>query len=365
VAKIFLSYSRKDCDCAKALAVGLANSGHTVWWDKDISGGAKFATEIEQALGAAEIVIVLWSRDSISSPWVLDEAAEGRDTGRLVPIALDDCKPPLGFRQFQTITGEARPGAALKEVLDAIGERLGAGRHNGRPTELSGGTGTELQSHCDKAEYLAERGRFHSAWQEVELALARDADSAEANRTAAWILYVQGRSRDAIPYYEGATARSKHDHESAAMLISCYRALADEESLNRVAPLAVARAEHAIAGSATNGRAFASGARGLAALGHVERARKWVRKALNVEPGNLAVRYALASTLVSFMDDCDAAMDVLEPFIEAASKPIDAELLERDPDWAGVRQTSGFQKLLGRVRKRVEALAATTAGPHG
>ena len=32
-----------------------------------------------------------------------DEAAAGRDTGRLVPVTLDGTAAPLGFRQFQTI----------------------------------------------------------------------------------------------------------------------------------------------------------------------------------------------------------------------------------------------------------------------
>src|SRR5207248_8708304 len=107
-------------------------------------------------------------------------------------------------------------------------------------------------------------------------------------------------------------------------------------------------------------RAFACGAKALAALRHRERARKWVRKALNVEPGDLAMRYCIASTLARFLDDSEAAMDVLEPFTEAASKPIDLQLLERDPDWADIRDNRGFQKLLGHVRKRVEAVEATT-----
>ncbi len=361
MAQIFLSYSRKDVDCAKALATALATSGHSVWWDKHISGGARFAAEIEQALAAAEIVIVLWSRDSIASPWVLDEAAEGRDTGRLLPIALDGCKPPLGFRQFQTITADARLDAAVDEALDAIVQRMGAAQLDAIPAERQAPTSGGTQTHCAKARHLAERGQFDSAWQEIERALGSDADCAEANRTAARILYAQGRPQEAIPYYERASSSSKGDHESPAMLVSCYRAVDDDKALKRVAALAVARAEHAIAQAASNGLAFASGAKGLSALGHRERARKWIRKALNVEPGNLAVRYSLASTLVSFLNDREAAMDVLDPFFEAASTPIDVELLERDPDWTGVRETAEFQKLVSRVRKRVEALEATTA----
>ena len=39
-------------------------------------------------LRTAEPVVVLWSETSIQSAWVQDEAAEGRDTGRLIPLTL-------------------------------------------------------------------------------------------------------------------------------------------------------------------------------------------------------------------------------------------------------------------------------------
>jgi tetratricopeptide (TPR) repeat protein len=79
---------------------------------------------IEEALKAADAVVVLWSRNSVESAWVRDEAAAGRDTGRLVPVTIDGTEPPLGFRQFQTIDmsgGNGRRAApAMQELLRAI-----------------------------------------------------------------------------------------------------------------------------------------------------------------------------------------------------------------------------------------------------
>ena len=46
-------------------------------------------TEIDQALKHAEAVVVLWSEASLGSAWVQDEAAEGRDSDRLVPAMID------------------------------------------------------------------------------------------------------------------------------------------------------------------------------------------------------------------------------------------------------------------------------------
>ncbi len=80
-----------------------ARAGHEVWWDRHIQGGSRFSTEIDRELKSAEAVVVLWSKASVESAWVQDEAAEGRDSGRLVPVSLDGSRPPLGFRQFHTV----------------------------------------------------------------------------------------------------------------------------------------------------------------------------------------------------------------------------------------------------------------------
>lgn len=103
MARIFLSYDREDASKARSIAVALEKAGHSVWWDRHIKGGAQYAKEIEAALKAADAVVVLWSQSSVESAWVRDEAAAGRDSGRLVPVRLDGTDAPMGFRQYQTI----------------------------------------------------------------------------------------------------------------------------------------------------------------------------------------------------------------------------------------------------------------------
>lgn len=129
MASVFLSYSREDVAKAQAVAAALEREGHSVWWDRQLHGGSRFSKEIERALKNAEAVVVLWSRASIESAWVQDEAAEGRDGDRLVPVLIDDSKPPLGFRQYQAVdltTWKGRPGdGVIKAVHAAILARCG------------------------------------------------------------------------------------------------------------------------------------------------------------------------------------------------------------------------------------------------
>lgn len=124
MASIFLSYDRDDLDCARLIATALEKSGHSVWWDRHIKGGAQYSKEIEKALKAADAVVVLWSKRSIESAWVRDEAAAGRDSGRLVPARLDTAEPPLGFRQYQTIDLSKCKGRGNRLQLRTLTEAL-------------------------------------------------------------------------------------------------------------------------------------------------------------------------------------------------------------------------------------------------
>lgn len=144
---IFLSYAHADAKRAQQLAAALSARGYTVWWDALIEGGAQFAKSIREALEAADAVVVLWSRTSVESDWVADEAAQGRDRKRLVPLSLDGSLPPLGFRQYQTIDLASWRGKAEALQVDsidrAIGLALGQSPSAARTPGAAGGSGID------------------------------------------------------------------------------------------------------------------------------------------------------------------------------------------------------------------------------
>ena len=79
-------------------------------------------------------MLVLWTEASVKSAWVQDEAAEGRNSGRLVPAVLNGVRPPLGFRQYQSIelgkwSGEGEPHqfTALLRAIDKAGDATATG----------------------------------------------------------------------------------------------------------------------------------------------------------------------------------------------------------------------------------------------
>lgn len=122
---VFVSYSRGDREKALRVIAALEDAGFSVWWDGLLEGGERFAATTKAALDGAKAVVVLWSKTSVSSHWVHDEATRGRDSGRLVPLSIDGTEPPLGFGQFQSIDvshGLKDPASpAMTAMVRAVG----------------------------------------------------------------------------------------------------------------------------------------------------------------------------------------------------------------------------------------------------
>lgn len=137
MTSVFVSYAREDAVKAQAIARALEEASFNVWIDQRMHSGSEYSREIEQALKDAAAVVVLWSRNSVDSAWVRDEAAEGRDSGRLVPALLDNIRPPIGFRQFQTTdlsrwSGRGKP-KQIDDVIAAVAAKAGSSREGVAP----------------------------------------------------------------------------------------------------------------------------------------------------------------------------------------------------------------------------------------
>ena len=129
MADIFLSYAREDLDRATPLVKALEAQGWIVFWDPSILPGPRFRQVLATELDAARCVVVLWSRQSVESEWVQEEAERAKDRDVLLSVLVDDIKPPLGFgqRQMANLAGwKGEPaGAHIESLVRAIAERVG------------------------------------------------------------------------------------------------------------------------------------------------------------------------------------------------------------------------------------------------
>ena len=135
---VFISYSRDDRPKVEKIAHALTSAGLNVWWDPQIQTGAGFRQEIADALTNTRSVLVIWSRNSVGSRFVCDEADEGAARDILFPALIDNVDIPLGFRQIQTADLTHWRGnlndPALKAFISTIAD--GASNSRGAPARV-------------------------------------------------------------------------------------------------------------------------------------------------------------------------------------------------------------------------------------
>ena len=124
MSDIFISYAREDRAKAEILVKRLTSEGFLVWWDPNIRFGTDFLEVIKKKLNKAKCVIVLWSKTSVTSGYVIYEATKGKDRNILVPVLIEDVEIPEVFRDINTAnladwTGESSHSEFVK-LLEAI-----------------------------------------------------------------------------------------------------------------------------------------------------------------------------------------------------------------------------------------------------
>ncbi len=189
MADIFIGYAREDRRHAERLARALEAQGWSVWWDERIQAGKEFDEVIEQAIDAARCVIVLWSKKSVASDWVREEAQEGKRKGVLVPALIEaDVKIPLGFRRMHAadLVGWDGSGTAssFKRLVSDLAARLGSpsepaarprerqpvrSKSRAKPASIFGGTIIETDPAAPEAGIEA----IVKALRELEESLSR------------------------------------------------------------------------------------------------------------------------------------------------------------------------------------------------
>ncbi len=186
MSDIFISYAREDRDRAEAIAQALEKLGSTVWFDKKIAPGGKYDEVIQGALDDAKCVIVLWSKASVESDWVKEEADKGKERDRLVPVLIDDVEVPLGFGRLHTANlvhwKGGRTHDEFKELSRSVAQKLG-GELDSRRMELVWPPGDDVEPETEAAQQTAEEEAQREAEAERQKAEA-ERQTADAARAA-------------------------------------------------------------------------------------------------------------------------------------------------------------------------------------
>ncbi|MCP3962492.1 MAG: TIR domain-containing protein [bacterium] len=137
MSEIFISYAREDKQAAQMLASILKEHGFSIWWDRKIPPGKTFDEVIQGALDRAKCVVVLWSRASIESDFVKDEAQRAANRQILVPVLIEAVRIPLGFGRLQTANLVDWQGDPAHPEFDRLLRSLAATVGRPMPSESS------------------------------------------------------------------------------------------------------------------------------------------------------------------------------------------------------------------------------------
>lgn len=131
MAKVFFSYCHKDEGLRDQLEAHLAllrNQGLIEsWHDRRILPGDEFGTEIEEALEAADVILLLISADFLASRYCysieMKRAVERHEASQacVIPVILRDCdwhEAPFG--KLQAVPKDARPITLWPDIDQAF-----------------------------------------------------------------------------------------------------------------------------------------------------------------------------------------------------------------------------------------------------
>ncbi|HKD16140.1 MAG TPA: toll/interleukin-1 receptor domain-containing protein [Candidatus Angelobacter sp.] len=124
--QIFISYSHVDTEWfkrVKNVLQPLETQGlFRIWDDQKIAPGDKWLEEIEKALDAAQVAVLLVTQDFLQSPFILNKelvtllSKAEKEGLRIIWIAVEKTPPDSPISQFQAANDPARPLCKLSEA---------------------------------------------------------------------------------------------------------------------------------------------------------------------------------------------------------------------------------------------------------
>ncbi|QRM57289.1 adenylate/guanylate cyclase domain-containing protein [Sinorhizobium sp. BG8] len=206
------------------------------------------------------------------------------------------------------------------------------------------------EAHTSRGIALHQSGHDEEARAAFERALELDRNLYEANFHYGRFFFTRGEFNAAITFFERAAQIRSDDYVSPIHLMSAYRSLGDESSIERWARLGIARAEQALNLNPENSGPAHRGALALAHLGDGDRARDWAERALAIDPEDVVAQYNIAC-VYAVLGDLEDALSLLEDLVPRSSAYHRA-WFKNDPDLSAIHDTPRFRRLVDTVDDR-------------
>lgn len=127
--EIFISHKSERRAAAQHFATVLKHHGFSVWYDYSLVKGRDFGLQIDSKIRGAKALVCLWCSKAVGSRWVAEEVDLAHELGVLIPVKIEACDLPVGFRRADYIDlsgwDGAPRGAQIDSLIDELEKRIG------------------------------------------------------------------------------------------------------------------------------------------------------------------------------------------------------------------------------------------------
>ncbi|MBU0656760.1 MAG: SUMF1/EgtB/PvdO family nonheme iron enzyme [Gammaproteobacteria bacterium] len=209
---IFLSYSTQDRERLQPLFQALERQGWSVFWDhRTIDIGEHWSKKINRAIRTSKCVVVVWSKASVDSEWVLEEANIGKQRNVLLPIQIDAVDIPVGFTMRQTGDFAHWDGDVNDLQFIRLAEKVGelVAQHDAEQARLEAVAAAEKTQLANEKKAAEQRAREKAEQQRRAEAEARQRhEAAEQERRAKEKAAAEQKAREAARQKQLAQERA-------------------------------------------------------------------------------------------------------------------------------------------------------------
>jgi adenylate cyclase len=207
------------------------------------------------------------------------------------------------------------------------------------------------EAHAAQGEALSGLGHIEESERAFERALELDPNHFEANLFYArhWARF--GEFEKALPFFIRAVEVQPDDCQAPFLLEQSLRALGRRDEGRPYAQMGLKRAEDALRKFPESSRPAQLGATTLAAMGEFDEARRWMDRALAIDPDDPHIRYNEACMWAQ-IGELDRAFDYLDEWATHSGTE-NRDWMLHDPDLDVLRTHPRYARLLEALNARI------------
>jgi adenylate cyclase len=225
-----------------------------------------------------------------------------------------------------------------------------------------------LELGSNLAEAHASRGlaclvseEFQAAEAEFKTALGLNSHLFEAYYYYARTQFHRGKVEMAAELFKQAAKVDPADYQSRCLRVQILRGLGQNDNANSEAHEAIEVIKKHLEWNPDDARAYHLGAGALIIMGEIDRAKRWLHRAIDIAPVDSVILYNVACNFAT-LGEHEKALDYLERAIEKGT--VSASWMQNDEDLESIRDNKRYTALLQLHAEKVERASSLITDPN-